>query len=191
MNKPLPRTSAALAALFVMTHLASASPAPSVEIARRARAEREHAFLVPRPLVEAFHFFEPVGEKTWAEGWRPIFASEHDAMLHDGSVFTVTAPHPSSGAPIESVWTISRYDPPHLIEYRNVLPGLRATRITVRCSAAVPHGTRVTVRYTYHALSDGGDAFVAQMTDEKFRGMIESWREAIAAYLARGTPASP
>lgn len=156
----------------------------------RARAEREHAFSVARPLAESFTFFEPIGEKLWAEDWQPAFLSPADSILHEGSAFLVPARSPS-GSPIETVWTISRYEPPHRIEYRNFLPGVRTTRITVQCAAAGPDHTRVSVRYVYHAISDEGDTFVRQMTEEKFRAMIDGWSAAIAAYLRRGTPASP
>jgi len=61
----------------------------------------------------------------------------------------------------------------------------------VQCAADGPDHTRVSVRYVYHAISDEGDTFVRQMTQEKFRAMIDGWSAAIAAYLRRGTPASP
>ena len=157
--------------------------------AAHAYVEREHAFSVPLPAAPAFAFFEPIGEKNWAEGWQPVFASPPDARLHDGSVFTVDHPHAHGGA-ITSVWTVSRYEPPQLIEYRNVLPGVRATCISVRCTPQGA-GTRVTVRYVYHGLSAAGDALIAQMTPTAYATMIDGWGSAIADYLRRGTPASP
>lgn len=181
-----------ISAPLLATALAAAVPslaAPSPEIGQRAHAMREHSFVVPRPPADAFPLFEPVGEKNWAEGWHPLFASPADLPLHDGSVFTVSAPKPGGGM-LDSVWTVSRYDPPHAIEYRNFIFGVRATRISVRCTAEAT-GTRVTVRYDYSALSDEGDAFVRGMTEEQYRAMIDSWSQAIAAFLQRGTPATP
>jgi hypothetical protein len=163
---------------------------PAITIAHRATAEREHSFTVARPAAEAFVFFEPIGEKKWAEGWQPLFVSAADAELHDGSVFTVDRPG-QGGAPVTSVWTITRYEPGRVIEYRNVLPGIRATRITVRCEPAGAETTRVTVRYAYRSLSTEGDAAIAQVTEAAFRDMIGGWGTAIADYLKRGTPASP
>lgn len=170
---------------------ATPAPRPATAIAGRARAEFEHDFTVARPPAEAFVFFEPVGEKTWAEDWQPVFATAADAQLHNGSVFTVERPRPGGGAPMASVWTIARYEPPHGIEYANVLIGVRATRIAVRCEPDGPAATRVTARYVYTGLSAEGDAAIAQVTADSFREMIESWGTSIAAYLTRGTPASP
>lgn len=156
----------------------------------RLRLEREHSFNVALPLAQAFVFFEPIGEKLWAEDWQPVFVSAEDAALQAGSVFIVPTRTPS-GRPVEAVWSVARYEAPDLIEYRNVIPGVRATCVRVRCKADGPERTRVVVRYTYHSLSDEGDEFVRGMTGEKFSAMIDSWGEAIAAYLVRGTPASP
>jgi hypothetical protein len=180
---------ALLAGCLTMTTLTAAATVPAVPHAGHVRTEREHSFAVALPPAEAFTFFEPIGEKRWAEGWQPVFVSAEDAQLHDGSVFTVESPH-AHGAPIHSVWTVSRYEPSRLIEYRNVLFGLRATQITVRCE---PHasGTRVTVRYVYHGLSEQGDVLIAKMTPDAYRAMIDGWGTAIADYLKRGTPASP
>lgn len=181
-------------------------PQPRAEVAAHRRLEREHAFVVELPLAEAFVLFTPVGEKNWAEGWRPVFMSPEDADLREGSVFTVTSAAPLGGDDVHSVWAVSRYAPPAAIEYRNVLIGLRATHIAVRCEALAEDAgaatslptasrarahTRVTVRYVYHGLSEAGDAFIAQMTEEKFRAMIESWSAAVAEYWRRGTPATP
>lgn len=179
------KTTAAFLSGALAATLAPAAPADAGHLC----ADRESSFELSLPPAAAFPLFEPMGEKAWAEGWQPVFVSAADAVLHDGSVFTVPlAHHAQSGG--EAVWTVSRYDPPSQIEYRNVLPGLRATRIIVTCTPGAA-GTRVTVRYTYHGLSQAGDEHIGEITPEKFAGMIREWEAAIASYLRRGTPASP
>lgn len=59
------------------------------------------------------------------------------------------------------------------------------------CAAAGEKGTGVTVRYEYTGLSAAGDALIAEITAERFAAMIGQWRDSIAAYLRRGTPATP
>lgn len=167
------------------------NPSATGPTAGHVRLERGHTFVVALPPAEAFGFFEPIGEKRWAEGWQPVFASDLDTRLHDGSVFTVERPHPHGTGVVASIWMITHYDPPRLIEYRNVLVGLRATRIRVGCEPAPGNATRVTVRYVYTGLSIEGDAAIADVTEAAFAQSIASWGEGIAAYLRRGTPASP
>ena len=89
------------------------------------------------------------------------------------------------------MWTVSRYDPPRLIEYRNVLPGFRATQITVRCAPGAGDQTLVTVRYVYHGLTVAGDQHLATITPEVFRANIDGWGTSIRAWRGRGTPATP
>jgi hypothetical protein len=155
-----------------------------------SRASREHALTVALPPAEAFTFFEPIGEKRWVAGWDPRFPVPADEALQNGSVFTVLR-HGKGGEAIESIWTITRYDPPREIEYANVLVGVRATRITVRCEPAPSGATRVSVRYVYTGLSQAGDEEIAGMTEGAYRAMIDGWGPEIAAYLERGTPATP
>ncbi|AOS43004.1 hypothetical protein Verru16b_00042 [Lacunisphaera limnophila] len=159
--------------------------------AEHIKADHTHEFELALPTAEAFTFFEPIGEKRWAAGWQPAFATPVDATLHNGSVFTVDHP-PSPGAPTSrSIWTITRYEAPELIEYHHVLPGVRATRITVQVASVTPMRSRVRVRYVYTGLSDAGDEAIRRITPEAYRGMIAGWGTEIAAYLGRGTPASP
>lgn len=167
-----------------------APSAPTTPVAGHARADREYSFHVALPPAEAFRLFEPLGEKAWAEDWQPVFATAEDARLHDGSVFTVERPRAAGETPIASVWTITLYDPPRRIEYRNVLVGVRATRVAVRCEPT-DAGTHVAVRYVFTGLSLEGDAAIRAMTEPAFQGMIEGWNRSIADYLRRGTPASP
>lgn len=49
----------------------------------------------------------------------------------------------------------------------------------------------MTVRYEYTGLSAEGDALIAEITAERFAAMIGQWRDSIAAYLRRGTSATP
>lgn len=160
--------------------------------AHHRRLAREHHFTVALPLDEAFTFFEPVGEKRWADGWRPLFLSTEDAALARRQ--RVYGHHARTAGKRNRPCRLNRVPlpaSPQQIEYRNVLIGLRATWIVVNCEAAGDNATKVTVRYVYHGLSEAGDAFIASMTQEKFEQMIESWSDAVAAYLVRRTPASP
>jgi hypothetical protein len=180
-----PRLTCVTLAFCLAAGLGAAAPAAHLKVSR------EHSFTVALPASDAFPLFEPIGEKKWAEGWNPVFPSAGDLPLRDGSVFTVEAPRPDGRGVMQSVWSVSLYAPPRLIEYRNVVLGLRATRISVECVADGEKRTKVTVRYEYTGLSAEGDALIGQITPGHYAAMIDQWGEAIAAYLKRGTPATP
>lgn len=170
----------------------SAAPAMTVPTSTpRLVATYTHRITVPLPIAEAFTFFEPIGEKRWAEGWSPAFASPADAELSDNTVFTRTV-NPPGGPSQTSIWLITRYDRAEsVIEYRTVVPELRVSRITVSCQTSGEGETAVTVTYRHTSLSAAGTRFIQELTEEKYRASIEHWAEAIRAYLVRGTPATP
>lgn len=179
--------------LFALSSPASPiSPAmmPCSLASSHTKLTLSHTFEVPLPLSAAFIFFEPVGEKLWATDWNPVFNSSADRVLGTGTVFTVTRTR--DGAPETSIWMITQYEPGNgIIEYRSVYPGFRVSRVAVHCRNAGLSRTAVTVTYTHTGLSDAGDRFIAEITEEKYRDSIEEWGRAIHAYLQRGTPASP
>src|ERR1051326_8309883 len=81
-------------------------------------ATRTHQFTVSLPVDETFPLFEPIGEKAWAEGWHPVFASAESATLSDGSVFTV------QHGDLQTIWLVTHYSRSgHAIEYRLAAPG--------------------------------------------------------------------
>ena len=165
-------------------------PLPSTKTAEHSTAARSHMFTVHLPLAEAFTLFEPVGEKNWAGGFDPVFATKESAVLGTDSVFTLEASH--GGARHTAIWLITRYDrAAAVIEYRAVNPGVRVARITVQCSPSSESETRVDVAYRYTGLSEEGDAYVDSITEKKFGEYIDEWASDIRAYLARGTPATP
>jgi hypothetical protein len=163
---------------------------PSTTNAGHLVATRSHTFKVHLPLADAFTLFEPIGEKNWAEGFDPVFATPESSTLGDDSIFTVEASH--GGVKHQTIWLITRYDrAAALVDYRAVYPGVRVARITVHCRASAKSETTVEVTYRYTGLSAEGDEYIAAMTEGKFGEFIEKWNSAIGAYLARGTPAVP
>src|SRR5688572_23036064 len=91
--------------------------------------ERSHAFVVPLPLARAFTFFEPEGERAWAEGWNPTYLHPADGRPERGMVFTTD--HGNE----HTVWMMIRHEPPNLVEYVRMTPGSRMGRVLVQCSA--------------------------------------------------------
>jgi hypothetical protein len=55
--------------------------------------------------------------------------------------------------------------------------------VLVQCASAGPDKTRVTVVYTFTALSEAGDQYVRAMDADHYRAFIDGWGTAIAASL--------
>ena len=143
------------------------------------RAVRTHSFDIALPATEAFSFFTPEGERSWAPGWDPRYVYPRGPDPEKGTVFTT-----GEGAE-KTLWLISRYEPAvGEVEYVRITPGNRLAIVHVHCAALDSSSTRVTVSYEYTGLSDAGNDYVRSMDEAAYREFIESWGEAIRAAIA-------
>jgi len=142
------------------------------------RATRSHAFYVDLPMDRAFRLFEPEGERAWAQGWNPQYVHPADGHAEAGMVFTTSHGNEST------IWYLVRHDPAGgVVEYLRMTPGSRVATVLVQCAAAGPDKTRVTVVYTFTALSEAGDQYVRAMDADHYRAFIDGWGTAIATSL--------
>ncbi len=140
------------------------------------RAERSHAFVVARPIAEAFELFTPAGERAWAQGWDPRYVHPADGRTEQGMVFITTHNDETT------IWTMLRHDPgAGIVEYLRVTPGARIASVLVQCSAIDAARTRVTVVYRFTGLSEAGNASVRAMDETHYRAFIDGWGTAIEA----------
>jgi hypothetical protein len=140
-----------------------------------AHAVHRHSLTIPRGVPGSLELFTPQGERAWAEGWDPLWLWPADGATRAGMVFTTD--HGGE----HTIWTMSRHEPGEgWVQYVRTTPGSRVGVVTVRCSAAGSTSTRVEVTYEITALTQAGNAFLEDLTAEKFVGFIDTWREAIA-----------
>ena len=138
------------------------------------RALRSHSFDLPLPSSQAFRFFEPEGERSWAPGWNPVYVVPADGHLEKGMVFTT-----GEGAD-HTIWIVLGLAPSAgAVEYARITPGARLAIVRVQCSQIDPSRTRVTVSYEFTGLSEAGNAYVRSMDEASYRAFIESWGETI------------
>ena len=142
------------------------------------RAQRSHSFELPLPSTQAFHFFEPEGERSWAPGWNPIYVFPADGHPEKGMVFT------TGEGDDHTIWIVLGHSPSGgAVEYARITPGARLAIVRVQCSALDASSTRVTVSYEFTGLSEAGNAYVRSMDEASYRAFIESWGQTIRARL--------
>lgn len=141
--------------------------------------ERTHDIVVELPLAQAFRYFEPEGERAWAEGWDPTYLHPRDGRARAGMVFTTD--HGGE----HTIWTLVRHSPPEgLVEYVRTTPGSRTGVVTVQCRPLEDNRTAVRVTYALTALAQPGNAALAKLDEAAFRGFIASWQESIARAIS-------
>jgi len=131
--------------------------------------------LTPRRAIE---LFTPSGERTWVEGWDPVFpAGEGEGETAPGSVFVTEGDH----GPV--TWVVVARAPDSLA-YARVLPGVSAGLVEVGCEQGPGGSTEARVTYRLTALSAGAvgelEAFEA-----RFEALMGHWERAIAAAAPR------
>jgi hypothetical protein len=171
--KSLNRLPAAVAFLALWSPAMSAPPATQVR-----------SFRLEAPLARVVPLFTAEGERSWAPGWEPVILS---GAVERGSAFATR-----SHTGIETTWIVADYRPAEgRVSYARLAQGSNIGLVDVTCTAADGGGTVVTVRYTLTGLSDSGRAFVREFLEpERYSRMIEEWRVATGAALAKSTSAA-
>jgi hypothetical protein len=141
--------------------------------------ERSHEFVVEQPMAQAFHLFEPEGERAWAPGWDPVYVHPRDGAAAVGMVFTTE--HGGE----HTVWTMLRHEPAEgRVEYLRVTPGSRIGWVKVRCRPGGASRTTVSVTYELTALSEAGNGMLRSLDEGAFRDFLASWGVSIARAIS-------
>ena len=145
-----------------------------------SHVRREHTITVDAAVDRVFPLLTPAGEELWVSGWKAVYLHPSSGEMTPGMVFTTGAGDDTT------YWSVVHYDPAaHVSRYARVTPASRFGFVEVACSAAGAARTRVTVAYTYTALTEAGNAFIEAFTETGYREMIEEWRTLMGDYLAR------
>jgi hypothetical protein len=103
-----------------------------------------------------------------------------------GSAFTTTT---HDGATV--TWIVIDYRPAEgRVSYARLVQDSNIGTVDVTCAEPAGGGTDISMRYTLTAVSEAGDAFVAQfLAEPHYRTMIEEWR--VATSKALRLPVAP
>jgi hypothetical protein len=121
---------------------------------------------VDRAPADAIHLFTPEGERLWAPGWNPEYAS--------GTVFT------TDHGDEDTIWLVVD-ETPTTRRYARVTPGVKAGTVEVRCE---PDGAHTTAHVTYELTALGPRAGLDHFADH-YPAMLAEWERLIAAATSR------
>ena len=108
-------------------------------------------------------------------------------LAEQGCVFTTKA----EGEP-DTVWVISRHDEPsRSIQFVRFTAGNRTCVLDIAVSNATETASNVDIGYTYTSLSNEGDAFLEQMTEEEFLKAVTFWERSMNHWLETGQQLKP
>jgi hypothetical protein len=146
---------------------------------------RMQGFHLDAPRAQVFPLFTARGEREWAPGWDPLMLSGAEER---GSVFVTRNGHGQT-----TTWIVIDHRPSEgRASYARLAQDSNIGLVDVVCSDSAGGGTEVSVRYTLTPLSAAAEHFVEEfLAPERYGRMIEEWREATSAALARLTARTP
>jgi hypothetical protein len=147
------------------------------------RVTRTYTQQITAPPHEVFPLLCPVREREWVEGWECEVVYSRSGLAEEGCVFTT-----QREGEAKTVWTITAHDPVGFqIEFVMVTPESRVGGLRVRLERNADDTTSAHVAYTFTALSEKGNAFVDEYTEESFRHKMEHWERSMNHYLRTGS----
>ena len=140
-----------------------------MDIQSPVRVTHRYAHRVGAPPAEVFPLLCPVRERDWIPDWNPRLVISESGVAEEGAVFFTDVEDR------EATWLITEHDAASgRIRMVQLVPGLVLIDLEILVSAA-GGGTECDIVYTYTALSDEGEAWVAARTPEWFAGFISEW----------------
>ncbi len=138
-------------------------------------------FHLDAPRAQVFPLFTARGEREWAPGWEPLMLSGAEER---GSAFQTR-----NGQGQTTTWIVIDYRPAEgRASYARLAQDSNIGLVDVVCSDCAGGGTEVSVRYTLTPLNAAGAALVDEFLDPaRYGRMVDEWREATSAALARLT----
>ncbi len=123
----------------------------------------------------------PVKEAEWLDGWDYDLIFSHSGVAEHGCVFT------SRSAGEETIWLITTRDDTRCeTEFARVTPGSRVALVAVRIEDGGQQISRVNISYTITALTEAGNQFIDNFTQENFVKDMQFWEATMNHYLKTG-----
>lgn len=138
-------------------------------------------FRMDRPAADLFPLFSPEGEKKWVPGWDYENLTGTTGLSEDDVFLTRTHDH----AATEAIWIVKAYEPDaYRVQYYKIEPEDKVGVITVTCIEDGPAKARVSVTYTYKALSESGERFISEFDAAAYAAFIDEWQTLLSTYFA-------
>jgi len=146
------------------------------------RVRRSGTLRLQGNIERVFRMFEPEGEKEWSPDWDYEVVYAEGSVAEQGSVFRTV----QSGT-ADAVWIVSEHDAEAgKIRYLVVRPDSRVTEISISVKDEGNGISTAEVTYTHTGLTEEGNKYVDDVTEEWYRHYMHHWEAAINNALRQG-----
>ncbi|MFC2133158.1 hypothetical protein ACFLTH_00955 [Bacteroidota bacterium] len=144
--------------------------------------ERKLDFTIDQPVDKVFPLQSPEGEKLWVPGWDYENLMGH-TNLHEDYIFT-TQTHDHAAA--DALWIVKTFDPDNYhVQYYKIEPGEKIGIVTVHCETVNGDRTKVTITYKYLGLSEKGNEFIRNFSEDEYELFILEWKRLLEEYFEK------
>jgi hypothetical protein len=146
------------------------------------RVTRSYSMTVDAPPAAVFPLLCPVREYEWIEPWSCDMVFSESGLAENHAVFRTH--FPAQGG--EETWVVCRYEKDRAIAFIRLVPGFKVNRLDIDLTAA-RNGTVLVWTHTYTGLSEPGNQWIRDLTDEAFRSEKAALGKMLNHYLKTGS----
>ncbi|MFN8205801.1 MAG: hypothetical protein U0T82_00130 [Bacteroidales bacterium] len=127
----------------------------------------QQKILVYASAADIFPLLCPVREYEWIPGWECDMIFSQSGLAEDNCIFA-TQPDDGGG---KDVWVISRYEPPHTLQFVRV-NALRVIRYNISTISVDAGVSEMLWEQVVTSLSEEGNQWIKSYTQENFSRLI-------------------
>ena len=145
------------------------------------RLTKTYEMSVPDRDERIFSLLCPVREYEWLPYWSCNLIYSNSGIAEEGCLFMTD--FPGRG---EMIWYVTKYDPPKAIQYTIFKPGSHIWNIEILLVPQDAEQTRVTWHHTFTGVTQEGNRFLSEYTDESHRLHLGRIERALVHFVKTG-----
>ena len=159
-------------------------PLPKPKVFKAKRVTRSYIQTINAEPSMVHRLICPVREAEWLDGWNCDLIFSQSGFAEAGCVFISR-----SKGEKDTIWMITKRDDQNYeTEFARITPQSRIGCLTVRIEDGGNHTSRMHIAYTFTALTEKGNRFIENFTEENFAKDMKFWEATLNHYLETGRP---
>ena len=145
------------------------------------RLEKTYEMTVPAPVNRVFPLLCPTREYAWVPYWNCEMVFSRSGYAEPGCVFRTDFPDRG-----KMTWVTTKYEPPAEVQYTVFKHDSHVWNLSIRLSEDGQDQTSIVWNHEFTALTEDGNAFLSQYTDEAHKHHLGLIEKALFFYLETG-----
>jgi hypothetical protein len=146
------------------------------------RVSRSYCQTIHAEPSIVFPLLCPVREVEWLDGWKYHLIYSESGYAEEGCVFST----PYKGEK-DTLWIITKLDKnKHEIQFARFTPDSRTCVLDISVKPKENNISNVYITYTYTAISNEGNQFIQDFTEDKFYDAVRFWEKSMNYFLETG-----